>query len=357
MNNDLLKNALAVAQMGRSMGKGNFIISTNEEMVSKELLNSMENEINNTIEDTGSKVDLTTLTQVKAQVIKQKFYEVSPAEFIPMKIGNGAFMDDLLTWKAFSHADDFESGNILQGHDNSRIKSVNASLKSIRTKIVPWAKSLQYSLFEIQQATKSGNWSRIEALETARKRSWDLGIQKIAFLGANADTGLTGLLNNANVTIDTATITESISGMTDTEFQTFVAAILKAYSANANATVLPDTFLIPLSDWLGLGISTSATYPLRDRIDYLESLFKKLTKNPNFKIAPLAYGDTAHNSLGKTRYVLYRRNPDSLDMNLPIDYTSLAVGSLNNFQFQSVAYGQYTGVEVYRPKEMLYFDY
>jgi hypothetical protein len=112
-----------------------------------------------------------------------------------------------------------------------------------------------------------------------------------------------------------------------------------------------------LGDWLGLGKSVSATFPIRDRIDYLESLFKKLTKNQNFKIMPLAYGDAANNDLGKTRYVLYNRNEDVLDLNLPIDYTSVAVGSLNNFQFQSVAYGQYTGVEIYRSKEVLYFDF
>jgi ABC-type multidrug transport system fused ATPase/permease subunit len=59
----------------------------------------------------------------------------------------------------------------------------------------------------------------------------------------------------------------------------------------------------------------------------------------------------------KNRYALYNKNQDVLEMNIPVSYTSTIAGSYNNFQFQSVAYGQYTGVKVYRPKEILYFDF
>ena len=44
-------------------------------------------------------------------------------------------------------------------------------------------------------------------------------------------------------------------------------------------------------------------------------------------------------------------------VNIPVDYTSTLANSINGFNWQNAAYGQFTGVKVYRPKEVLYFDY
>jgi len=353
MNN--VQNILAMSRNQNFIKNGGILCSSNEMLMPKELLNSLE--YKNAIEDAGFKVDITTLTQLKSKVVKQKFYEVAPADFIPIKIGIGAWMEDLLTWKDFSSADDFESGNIDQSSNNTKIASVDSYITSVRTKIISWAKSMGYSLFELQQASKTGVWDKIESAELSRKKNWDLGIQRIAFLGARNDSLVTGLLNNANVTINTTTITKLISSMTDTELQTFVSQVLVDFDNNSNGTSMPNTFAIPQNDWLGLGKASSATFPIEDRISYLERIFKKITGNPNFKLLPLKYGDTNFNDLSKTRYALYNKNEDVLDMNLPVDYTTTTAGTVNNFQWQNVGYGQYTAVEVYRPKEMLYFEF
>jgi hypothetical protein len=44
-------------------------------------------------------------------------------------------------------------------------------------------------------------------------------------------------------------------------------------------------------------------------------------------------------------------------MNIPVDYTVTQANSVNNFQFQDVAYGQYTGLTVLRNLELLLFTY
>jgi hypothetical protein len=43
-------------------------------------------------------------------------------------------------------------------------------------------------------------------------------------------------------------------------------------------------------------------------------------------------------------------------MDIPVDITVTQPNTLNNFQFQDAAYGQYTGVAAYKPLEVLYFD-
>jgi hypothetical protein len=354
-----LKNALAFIESRSNIElarRGDLLSSSSKKIVPKELYNSLE--LKNAIADAGYEVDITTLTQIKQKIVKQKFYEVAPAKFVDIKIGEGAFMEELLTWKEFSDAGDFESGNIDQATNNSRIASVDSRIEAVKTPIISWAKSVGYSLFEVQQASKgTKTWSKIESIERSRKRNWDLGIQRITFLGAKNDSSVTGLLNNATVTTNTTTITKLISSMTDTEFQTFVSTVLKDFDTNSNGTSMPNVFAIPQSDWLGLGKATSASYPINTRVEYLLMIFKMLTGNPNFQILPLKYGDTGFNDLGKTKYALYNKNPDVLDMNLPVDYTSTAIGTVNGFQWQNVAYGQYTGVEIYRPREVLYYEF
>ena len=59
--------------------------------------------------------------------------------------------------------------------------------------------------------------------------------------------------------------------------------------------------------------------------------------------------------LGLQRSV--KQEEESLNMAIPVPYTSTVANSINNFSFQNVAYSQFTGVNVLRPLELLYFDF
>ena len=67
-----------------------------------------------------------------------------------------------------------------------------------------------------------------------------------------------------------------------------------------------------------------------------------------------AYASKAVNGV-KNIYALYNKSEDALRMNIPVDYTNTMANSTNGFQFENTAYGQFTGVTVIRPKEMIYF--
>lgn len=361
MRNQLAQNIIGSVEMhrGRQLPEGMYVSSvSNASPNGKPLMNAMgKMPLNNAADSSlGFQIDIDTLTEIRQKIIEQKFYEVAVADFMPVVVGFGAWSEQLLTYRAYQTSDDFESG-IVDTATNSRLSEVNIGIDSVQTKVIDWAKMLGYSLMDVQKAQKSGNWSLIEQLEKSRKKNWDLGIQKVGFLGHSVDTNVTGLLNNAGVTNNTSLITEALKDMTDAEFQTFITGLLQAYFSNSDSTAFPDTFAIPMSDWLGLGKATSATYPVVNRRQYLINEFREATKNPNAQVVPLAYGDSGNNGLGVQRYVLYKNDADVLDMNIPVDYTSTVIGSINNFQFQNVAYGQFTGVQMYRPKEVLYFSY
>jgi hypothetical protein len=314
----------------------------------------------------GYQIAIDTLTYIKKQVTTQKFYQVAPADFIPVAVGDGAFAATILTNLEFSNADDFEKGVIRSGESGGRLAAADASVASKSVKVVNWAKQIGYTIFDIEQALMANNWDPIMAKERARKKNWDLGIQEMAFLGSKSDTGVTGLLNNANVTINTSLITAAINGLSAANFATFVAGLISTYFTATNSTQMPTTFVIPYTDFLGLQTMTpnvigasEGTYPI-SKLDFLLRAFRGATQNQGFEIKPLAYCDAANNSsrsINKQCYILLNKDAESIRMDIPVDYTTTQPNSVNNFQFQNVGYGQYTGVGVYRNLETLYFQY
>lgn len=311
----------------------------------------------------GYDYTIRTVTEIRAKTIVQKFYRVAPADYMSVVVGTGAWMEDIKTNLVYDAAGPFESGIISVASAPAQIGQVDVGIAPISTKITTWAKGYQYSTPELQKALASNNWDVVSSKMEALKRNWDLGIQKTAFLGVLGDTTNTpGLLTNANVNSNLTVITAKISSLSTANFQTFVSAILAAYVSNAAYTVLPNTFLIPMDDYLGLGVAASSQFPIVSQLDYLLNMFKQITQNPNFQIKPLAYGNAAQNAgyigaNGKSRYVLYNNDADTLWMDIPVDFSLTPAGTRNNFQWEGVAAGQFTGCTIARPAEVLYFDF
>lgn len=308
----------------------------------------------------GFKVDITTLTTMIKRVSEQRFYTIPFAKYMPVLVGEGAFSTELTKYLSFDLGDDFEKGIIMTGADASRLASTDAGVTPSTVKIHNWAKGSSWSLFDLQQAQKSGNWDIVAAKERSRKRNFDLGIQRIAFLGL-AGAGLPGLLNQSTssfVTLNTSLITEKIKDMDADAISAFAGGLITAYQANAKYTVYPNRFVIPQDDWNGCATPSSADFPIIDKIDLLLKAFRKVTMNEDFQILPVAYA-TAGNSgsvLSHDRYALYNSDEDSIALNMPVGYTSTLANTLNGFTFQNVGYAQFSTVKVYREREIMYFD-
>lgn len=308
----------------------------------------------------GYEVPITTLTTIVKKISEQKFFEVAPADYVPVRVGEGAWSTSLTTYRSFDMADSFETGIINTGGQNARLAVADSAVDAVNVKITNWAKAIGWSIFDLEHATKAGNWDLVSAKERARKKNWDLGIQKIAFLGASGATGASclGLLNQSGgVVTNTTLITKPISTMTATELKAFTGALVEQYRANCNRTAWPTHFIIPESDYNGLATMSSPDFPIKSTLQILEETLQTITRNKGFKILPLAYGDKAYNSLGVQKYVLLNYNEETIRMDIPVDYTNTQANSVDNFSFQNAAYGQFTGVGVYRPLEVMYFQY
>lgn len=306
----------------------------------------------------GYVVDITTLTAILRSVSEQKFYQIPFADYVPVKMGTeAAWAEDVLAFREHLINNQFEKGYIDTAVEG-RLATADATVDSIRVKARVWAKELSWSLPEIGYASRTGVWDVVTAKEKARRKGWDLGLQETVFLGTK-DGILKGALNLPDVTIDSGTLVVApLSTMTTAQFNTFVAKALQAYQSNAGYTAYPDFLWVPQDDYNGLAAPSSGDYPIKSRLQLLEETFQTITRNPNFKILPLAYSVVANSNgvLTKNRYVFGRYDEDTFRMDVPVDYTVTVANTVEGFTFRNVGYGQHTGVLALRPQELLYMD-
>ena len=329
------------------------------------LLNTMEKKQaqyhTQLLNNLGYQIDITTLTAIVKRVVEQKFFQIPIADYVPVRVGEGAWSTEMTTYRDFALGGDFETGIINTAANKSRLAEADSGVDSVTVPVMNWAKEINWTIFDLAHASKSGNWDLVTSKERSRKKNWDLGVQKIAFLGAEGNAGVRGLLTQLDVNSNTTLITKYISLMTDSEFEALLAGLLEAYRFNVARTAMPSLFIIPEADYNGLAVSTSETFPLVSKLERLQKAFSMMTMNPNFKIMPLAYADQATNADtqvdGKNRYTLLNYDEDTVRMDIPVDYTNTMQNTTNGAQFTNVGYGQFTGVKAYRPKEILYFDW
>lgn len=330
------------------------------------VLNAMEKKIATYCEQKirnalGFEVSITTLTTIMKKITEQKFYEIPFADYLPVRVGEGAWSSNLVTYRSFNIADSFATGVLNLAGNNTRLAQGDAAVDSLSIKVRNWAKSISWTLFEIQEASKSGNWDVVTAKERARKKNWDLGLQQLAFVGLSGDSSVLGLLNQSGILTDTTTIPLPLKTMTTADLVTFSGNVLEVYRTNVAGSAWPSCFVIPESDYNGLAAPSSPDFPIKSKFEVLEQSFKLLTMNPSFKILPLRYADAKYNSsfsgLNKQVYTLLNYEEESLRMDIPVDYTNTLANSTDNFSFQNVGYGQFTGVLAYRPLELVYFTH
>ena len=146
---------------------------------SKQFLNSL-----------GSEQSITTLTAILPTIIEQKYYELPIADYVPVEVGTGnPFSATLFNWTTGIKGGDFETGLMNMASNDSGKVSDDIFVEPISRKVISWKKDVNYNI--IQEATfaqGTQNMDLIQAKYKARKKEYDLGIQKMAFFGLASNT-------------------------------------------------------------------------------------------------------------------------------------------------------------------------
>lgn len=312
----------------------------------------------------GADQSITTLTSILPTIIEQKFYELPLGDIVDIEVGQGnPFHSTLYNWTTSIKGGDFESGLINLGKNKADANADDIAVEPTERKVIGWKKDVHYNIFEEGTfAAGTKNLDYAQEKYKARKKQYDLGIQDAVMFGLKFDpVNYPGILTQPGVTSNTSVITKKLSDMTAAEFNALIAQLLPAFMKECAYTIRPNTFMIPAEDFYGLSSQMSEAYPLRTKLEVLEAALKGATGESNFKIIPNAYCDQAYNShivgLNKNRYVLYRKAPDHVIMNIPLDFTVTLPGTTNGFDYTAAAYSRFTTVKLFREKAMLYFDY
>ena len=315
----------------------------------------------------GYQYAIQTTTFIHAKVISQVFYELDGrkiSDYIPVEMGVAPWMENYRTNLTYMHAsDDFEAATQSMASGPTRRASTSVGVAPRTATAYYFMSDFNYNTFELNKAVAANNWNLVESLTQANKKFFDLGLQKVAFLGRKSDLTLCpGLLSQSEVTVNTNTLlTGALKDLSYSDFNTFMGAVVSAYRDNANQTAMPNRMVIPMSDFVGLGDFVNPEFPVLTRLVALENMFKAVC-GQDFQILPLAYADAANNAgywavSGTNRYCLYRHEPECIKMDVPLAYTLNAPGTADNFTWTTVSYAQYTGAIVYRIPHMFYIDW
>lgn len=307
----------------------------------------------------GIEQNLTTLTQLLANVQRQKFYTLNGqalTDFIPIEMGVGGYARQLTQFAVAQVGDDFETGIVQGGNGINKDANLDIAVDTISIRNNFWRYKYQVTNEIVRTAqVNQETFSYIEELERARLKTAQLGLQKVAFLGTS-DGINEGILNLSGVTVNTTLMPATFANMTTAQLTNFATTVMSTFFALTNSTVFPNTLIIPTSDLAGLATYISSTYPVGEtRKDFLERAFKAAGAPQDFKILHTVYNQTAGTN-GGARYVLYNRDADTLSMYIPRPYTPYPLYPVGSLDMISDAEMQFTGVWAKRPQEILYLD-
>lgn len=301
---------------------------------------------------------ITTQTEIVAGVIQTKYYELlgqSLSDFVPFDVGRGAYSTNIFQYTAGYVGSPFEAGLVQPstGLGINAKSSIQIDGISIKNNFWRMDYEVSHEIIEMGKVNVQA-FSIIEENEKARKKVYDLGMQKVTFLGI-PDNDVEGLLNLSNVTVDTSLFPVKLASMDAEQLQTLATKLLATYLENNENTAMPNRLCIPTSDFVALGVPSTPNYPLKTKRQILEEALREGGAT-DIKIVHTKYNENASSDGAHARYVMYHHNADSIRMYIPKPYTPHALYPMNGVDFISVAESQFSGVVAIRPKEIMYMD-
>lgn len=265
--------------------------------------------------DDGLAFFLSQLSQTEAKIYEAKYRNIVFMDFVPVDTSQPEWVDEV----TYISYDAVTMGKFIGSNSKDLPESdLNASKSTIP--VFYGGNSYGYSLDELRKSQQL----RIPLDVTKGRmtlRGFQEHAQRVAFFG-DADRGVTGLYNNANVQLTNAVI--DMSTATGQDIVSYLNGILIDVWQNSAETHLPNMLVIPSDDWaiiserrMADGTDTTILEFLKRNNLYTGMTEMELTIKPNFELKTAGAG-------GVSRYMAYEMNDDNLVMHMPMPWRSLA---------------------------------
>lgn len=230
--------------------------------------------------------------------------------------------------------------------------SADVSVAETINRMFDIGSSYRYSLQDLRRAAFGG--VPLDSKRSAASRlAHDTKIDEIALSG-DTTRSITGLANNANVTVLTAgggTVVGAWESATAATIKADLAAMESTivFACAGQASMFPDTLLLDDESYMIMNTKPSTTFTDKTILQsYLEN-------SPYIRnIAPWVKLRNAGPSSVR-RSIMYKRNPDFLGMKISNSYETFAPQQ-HMLEWVVPALSRLSGVIVYRPMTMLYTD-
>lgn len=287
------------------------------------------------------------LLWIQSKTANTLFEPLDAFKYVPVdtSMPSGAEQFSTLTYTQVGMADfvtnygtDFLSGDVFVTETLSRAFSVGNSYR--------------YSIMDIRRAAFGG--VPLESMRASNARmEHETKLDQVATSGDTV-RGITGLMNNANVTLVTAGGGTIVGG-----WETASAAVIKADLAAMESVIVlacaghselyPNTLL--LDDESYMIVNTRPATSFSD-----VSILRSYGENSPYirNIAPWVKLRRA-GAAGVRRSIMYRRDPDCLDVKIPQAFEQFAPQQ-NMLEFVVPCHSRITGVTFYKPMSAIYAD-
>ena len=297
-----------------------------------------------------------TLTTIQEKVLEAKYY-TTPfplTDYVKMDVGRGAYGTSIFQFATAYTGSTFEQSIInpaSTGVHNNATSDIRIDGISIKNNF--FRNDYSVSNEELRMAAAGRvSFDIVEQKEKARKKMWDLGIQKSHFLGV---AGNQGLLNQSGVTVNTSLLPTSIALLSVAEIKNFAANAISTYYNQTKGNYFPNRWCMPSDAYMQLGVPYGNTFGMPTLLEVFENAFKKAGAPADFKIVHTVYANNAATTT-YGRHVLYNNDEENIIRYIPKPYTPHPLFPMGSLDMISQAEGQFTGVQVKKPETVLYID-
>lgn len=287
------------------------------------------------------------LEKVKSKTYDILFPEYKALSLIPLgeEVDPGA---ETIKWESY---EDVGIAQILASYSDD-VPRADVKGREVRSPVKPLASSYGYNLQEIRAAKMAGK-PLVQRKANAAKRAIDYKQNLIAFFGDSA-TGLSGLVNNAN--IQEYVVPADGSGSTKTWSTKTADLILRDMNGICNQifTVTKGvhsatTLLLPLAQYTLAATTMMGTAALETVLSFFlktQPFCKEVTWLNELKGAGATTTD---------RMIAYMKSPDVLTLEIPQPFEQLPVQE-EGFEFITYCHQRTGGVLIYYPLAVCFGD-
>lgn len=293
-------------------------------------------------------------SRINAEVYRRKYPEVQYRRLVPVDTTGPEWIESVtyLSMNGVGRADWINMAS-------DDVPHVELGLTKTATPVEAMAIGYRFSEGEVQRAMMYGIELRSELAFTARLAA-EQRVDEVAFIG-DASKGITGVVNNAEVTVVDAAATGAGSSTewedkTPAQILADVNGLLTGVQTGTAFTSMADTLLLPYDEYNHINSTMITDHATMNILTWLRqnNAYTAMTGQP-LTIAAIR-GLEAAGQGGVSRAIAYRNSPEVLSLIMPMPFKFYPVWQTGPFTFEVPAAFRLSGVNFKLPKEAAYLD-